>query len=245
MTIQRKMIEVANRILGKANLQLDTLTAKKEARQRLLQAERRGAFSKPIYPIPACFATSSHQSILDAVGQYASIFETLKLSSLNQVGYEFSNDFYSSPDVEVLYTIVRIFKPAQIFELGCGNSTRITRLAIRDGNLPAKLICIDPFPRRDVAEFADQVVLCPVEESNALEIVKSLRPGDVFFIDTSHDVRPANDCAYIYGVLIPAVPSGVISPKRSNGIHRRCRHNFRSSTNLDRGQWLHQRQPHL
>ena len=56
MTIQRKMIEVANRILGKANLQLDTLTAKKEARQRLLQAERRGAFSKPIYPIPACFA---------------------------------------------------------------------------------------------------------------------------------------------------------------------------------------------
>jgi hypothetical protein len=69
---------------------------------------------------------------------------------------------------------------------------------------------VDPAPRRSVADLADELHLRPVENSEALELVKKLQSGDVLFIDTSHDVRPANDCAYIYGVLIPALAKGVI-----------------------------------
>jgi predicted O-methyltransferase YrrM len=210
MTLQRTIIESCNKVLRLANLKLDTLTAAKNAAQKLSAADQRGAFTKATYPVPDCFLESSHQSILDAMPHYAENFASFKDPVLNKVGYEYENDFYSCPDAEVLYTIVRTLQPKTIFELGCGNSTRITRLAIRDGNLDTKLICLDPYPRRDVEEFADAVHLKPVEDSNALELVKSLQSGDVFFIDTSHDVRPANDCAYIYGVLIPAVPAGVV-----------------------------------
>ncbi len=210
MTILRSIIEIANKLLGPANLKLDTLTAAKTAKANLDAAAKRGAFTAATYPVPACFLNSQHQTILDALPQYAPVFETLTDISRNQVGYQFNNDFYSSPDTEALYTILRTYQPKQILELGCGNSTRITRLAIRDGKLATKLVCLDPYPRRDVADFADELHLRPVEDSNALDLVKQLKPGDVFFIDTSHDVRPANDCAYIYGVLIPAVPAGVI-----------------------------------
>src|SRR5206468_5214202 len=37
-----------------------------------------------------------------------------------------------------------------------------------------------------------------------------LNPGDILFIDTSHEVRVANDVAYIYANLLPRIRPGVI-----------------------------------
>jgi hypothetical protein len=210
MSLKRTILSLLNSVLRPANLQIDTLTAARQEDARLTAATARGAFQQPIYPVPACFLASSHQTILDALPSYATEFEKFTALSQNTVGYQFDNGFYTSPDTEVLYTIVRTFQPQHILEIGCGNSTRITRQAIRDGNLQTKLTCLDPYPRRDVVAFADELYLEPVEASKALQLVKSLSPGDILFIDTSHIVAPANDCAYIYGVLIPQVPAGVI-----------------------------------
>jgi predicted O-methyltransferase YrrM len=210
MTIARTAIELINRGLALANLKLDSMTSEKQRWAALDVAAQRGAFTKQAYPTPSCFANVSYQWVLDQQAQYRTVFDSFKSTASNAVGYQFGNYFYTSPDAEVLYTIIRTLQPKTILEIGCGNSTRITRQAIRDGQLASKLICLDPFPRRDVADFADQLHLKPVEDSNALELVQALQPGDVLFIDTSHDVRPANDCAYIYGVLIPAVKPGVI-----------------------------------
>lgn len=210
MSLLRSLIELFNKGLTPLNLRLDSLTQRKRDLGVLQAAIDRGAFTKQAYSIPACFLNSKHQAILDALPDYAEAFQAFSTTASNTVGYQFANEFYSSPDTEVLYTLVRQLQPKQILELGCGNSTRITRQAIRDGKLATKLICLDPFPRRDVAECADELHLKPVEDSNALELVQALEPGDVLFIDTSHYVRPANDCAYIYGVLIPSVKPGVI-----------------------------------
>ncbi len=210
MTIARTAIQLLNRGLALANLRLDSMTAEKRKIAAVDVAAQRGAFTKQAYPTPSCFADVDYQAVLDALAQHQSVFNSFKSTSSNTVGYQFGNYFYTSPDAEVLYTLVRKLQPKTILELGCGNSTRITRQAIRDGQLASKLICLDPYPRRDVAEFADELHLKQVEDSNALALVQALEPGDVLFIDTSHDVRPANDCAYIYGVLIPAVKPGVI-----------------------------------
>jgi len=209
MTIQRQIISFFNKILGFGNLHLDSLTLNKREVQRIESAARRGAFTKALYPIPASFGTSDHEKVLRALPSYQADLDNLKEKSRNQVDYQFANGFYTSPDAEVLYTIMRMLKPQRVLEIGCGNSTRITRQAIIDGGLSTKLTCIDPSPRRDVAAFADELNLCPVEESKAVEYLSNLEPGDVLFIDTSHIVLPANDCAYIYSVLIPLVPSGV------------------------------------
>lgn len=210
MTFQRNIIEFVNRLLSPINLQLESKTLQKMEQSRLDKAVARGAFSSCVYPIPPCFLRSQHQQLIDALPALQPAIENLSEPSRNQVGYQFDNGFYTSPDTEILYTIVRTLQPNQILEIGCGNSTRITRQAIIDGQLSTTITCIDPYPRRDVAGYADQVHMCPVEESNAADLVAKLHPGDVLFIDTSHILFPANDCAYIYGVLIPLVPDGVI-----------------------------------
>lgn len=210
MTIQRKLIQASNKVLSVLNLELDSLTASRKATRVLEEARARGAFTKQAYPIPACFLRSRYQEVLEQIGKSPETFNRLASAAENSVGYEYGNHFFSSPDAEVLYSVVRLFKPQIVLELGCGNSTRITRLAIREGELATRLVCVDPQPRREVKEYADELQLRRVEDSDALGLVTSLKPNDILFIDTSHEVRPANDCAYIYGVLIPAVPAGVI-----------------------------------
>lgn len=210
MTLTRQIIELSNRLLGKANLKLDSLTLTKREVARLDQAAERNVFTTALYPVPPCYTTHEAAPLLEALPKYQQELQNLRETSTNAVGYQLENGFYSSPDTEILYTLVRELNPKRILEIGCGNSTRITRQAIRDGGLQTKLTCLDPYPRRDVAEFADELHLCPVENSPVLKLLSELGPGDILFIDTSHELHPANDCAYIYCVLLPQVPTGVI-----------------------------------
>jgi hypothetical protein len=210
MTLSRKVIEVVNRLLRPLNLQLESLTLAKREQRRLKHAGSLGIFAKPVYPIPSCFERHQAATLLEALPQYREALDRFTAPSKNKVDYQFSNGFFSSPDAEILYTVVRTYKPKRILEIGCGNSTRIIRQAIIDGALDTNLTCLDPYPRRDIVEFADTLLLSAVEDSPVLALVAELVSGDILFIDTSHEFRPANDCAYIYGVLIPRVPAGVI-----------------------------------
>lgn len=210
MRFQRTIINLANRFLTPLNLQLDSLTSQRIEKKRLDRVAARDNYSSPIYPTPECFENSNYQFILDALPSFDKELDCLACTSDNAVGYQYANGFYRSPDTEVLYTIVRTMKPKKILEMGCGNSTRVSRQAVIDGDLDTKISCIDPFPRRDVSGFADEVELSPVEDSKAAESVRKLTSGDILFIDTSHIVLPANDCAYIFCVLLPLVPSGTI-----------------------------------
>lgn len=210
MTLLRQLITFSNRLLSKANLKLDSQTQAKREVKRLDQAAGRSVFTSPLYRVPLCYENHEAAPLLAALPKYEQELVKLRETNSNTVGYQLENGFYTSPDTEILYTLIRELKPQRILEIGCGNSTRITRQAIRDGSLQTKLTCLDPYPRRDVAEFADELHLHPVENSPALKLLSDLGPGDILFIDTSHELHPSNDCAYIYCVLLPQVPVGVI-----------------------------------
>ncbi len=47
-------------------------------------------------------------------------------------GYSFfyNNNFFESGDAEILYSMVRHFKPKKVIEIGCGYSTRLTKRAL-------------------------------------------------------------------------------------------------------------------
>jgi hypothetical protein len=128
----------------------------------------------------------------------------------NPVGYTFDNEYYGSPDAEVLYAMVRTAVPPRVVEVGCGQSTRVTRLAIRDASLPTRVIAVDPEPRCDIVPFIDEFCHAPVESAEGREAVRRLRPGDMLFIDSSHHVRTGNDVVTLYLDLLPRLPGGVI-----------------------------------
>jgi predicted O-methyltransferase YrrM len=140
---------------------------------------------------------------------FRSRFDTFRNESANEVGFSFANDYFPSPDAEVLYAMVRLHQPSRILEIGSGNSTRIIRQAIRDGKMRSALVSVDPQPRRQVLEFADQWIESRVEDCD-MGLFDLLSSGDILFIDSSHEVSTGNDGAVLYGAVLPRLARGVL-----------------------------------
>src|SRR5262249_26270842 len=116
----------------------------------------------------------------------------------------------STPDAEVLYLMVRSLGPKRILEIGSGNSTRIIRQAIVDGNLLVSHVAIDPEPRADVTGLTDRLLRQRFEESGVIDELQALERNDILFIDSSHQVHIANDVARLFCNTIPALTTGVV-----------------------------------
>src|SRR5207253_2245961 len=135
--------------------------------------------------------SAEYRTVLEALPKFRARFGSFERPELNDVGYQFTNDFFGSPGAEVLYAMVRLHRPRRIVEIGCGHSTRVIRQAIKDSGHECHLACIDPCPRLDVLPLADRFLKEPIEAQNPDELAASLNPGDFLFIDTSHEVQVA------------------------------------------------------
>lgn len=124
--------------------------------------------------------------------------------------YTFQNNYFSSPDAEVLYAIVREFRPKNIVEVGSGNSTKIMRQAILDGGLDCKLVSIDPEPRIEISDIVDKKIQKKVEDLPASSLLQVFQPDDILFIDSSHFIKTGNDVVFLYLHLLPKLPAGVL-----------------------------------
>lgn len=148
--------------------------------------------------------------LLETICRYGPRFDDFEDPSRNDVGYTFNNDYFSSPDTEVLYTIVRQFQPRMVVEVGSGNSTQIIRQAVLDGQLKTRLISIDPQPRMENSALADEVYRTRVEWLRSGELFRSFKAGDILFIDSSHVIKTGNDVVFLYLIVLPELPPGVL-----------------------------------
>lgn len=206
----RSWLNGLNSLLRAGNLEIITLTATHAEAARLARARRKNWFGEPVFTLPAGFISSDFRSIVGALEDYVERFESFRQPESNAVQYQYANPFFRAPDAEVLYTVMRQRRPRRVIEIGCGHSTRITRQAILDGGFPCRLTCIDPAPRRDLSGLPDEFIHGAIEDQDAEALAASLDSNDVLFIDTSHEVRVANDVAFIYCCLLPRLKSGVV-----------------------------------
>ena len=144
------------------------------------------------------------------MGTYSERLDNFRGTEQNEVGYQYSNPFFRSPDAEILYTIMRQRRPQRVIEAGCGHSTRVIRQSILDGKFPCHVTCIDPSPRRDISGIPDEYIRSTIEKQDPEALAAILERNDILFIDTSHEVRVANDVAFIYCCLLPRLKPGVI-----------------------------------
>jgi predicted O-methyltransferase YrrM len=189
------------------NLRLDTLTARRAELSRLAGLEERGQFDRPAYPILPHFQECDPTPFLNALPQFANVFEGFAHETAR--GFTLDNDYFSSPDAEIAYTLVRLKKPKQIVEVGSGNSTLLFRSAIKDGGLATHLTSIDPLPRRAIEEAADRVVRAKAEDA-PVSTFEALEKNDVLFIDSSHEVKAGNDLTSLALAVLPRLRSGVL-----------------------------------
>nr|WP_174823223.1 class I SAM-dependent methyltransferase [Ruegeria arenilitoris] len=198
-----------NSVLDRISVKLIDKVTEREEQARLETFERAGGLAKPAYALSPGMEGFDVTQLLEEFSTHSQALEALKDPAKNQTGYRSGNGYYDSPDADALYLMIRRFRPKNVVEVGCGNSTRVTRQAIIDGGLETKITAIDPFPRADIAHVVDSFEQKRLEEVDPA-LFERLEAGDVLFIDSSHVVRVSNDVAHLFCRIIPSLKPGVV-----------------------------------
>ncbi len=204
----RKFLRL-NAVLDRFGVKLIDKVTEREERARLEAFERAGGLTRPAYALSPGMDSFDITQLVEEYRQHAAALDALKDPARNQTGYRVGNGYYDSPDADALYLMIRRFQPKRVIEVGCGNSTRVTRQAIIDGGLETQITAIDPFPRADIAHVVDQFEQKRLEDVNP-SVFDQLESGDVLFIDSSHVVRMSNDVAHLFCRIIPNLKPGVV-----------------------------------
>lgn len=119
-----------------------------------------------------------------------------------------TQDWFPRLDAAAAYAIVRMTRPAQIVEVGSGHSTRFLARAVRDGKLATRITAIDPEPRASIAGLDVHPLRQPVQACDA-RLFAALAPGDILFIDSSHQLKAGSDVEFLLERVLPRLASGV------------------------------------
>ena len=125
------------------------------------------------------------------------------------------NAFYTTGDAEVLYGMLRYFKPARVLEIGSGFSTLVSAMAIsrnaRDGAL-TRFTSVDPEPRLSLPEpYRDYVELRECRSQDlALDTYLALDRGDFLIIDSTHTVKRGSDVNHLILEVLPRLRRGSV-----------------------------------
>lgn len=113
---------------------------------------------------------------------------------------------------ELLYSMVRRLRPKRIYEIGSGNSTLVTRLAIAANAAEAPYapehVCIEPYEAPWLEQTGATVIRKRVEHLD-LALFRQLEAGDILLIDSSHTIRPHGDVLFEILEILPSLAPGV------------------------------------
>jgi hypothetical protein len=74
--------------------------------------------------------------------------------------------------------------------------------------LDTTITSIDPAPRSDIRQAANQIILKYVEELEPAEL--GITENSLLFIDSSHICRGGGDVPFLFCKIIPRLPTGVL-----------------------------------
>jgi len=124
---------------------------------------------------------------------------------------------FESVDGEILYCMIRHFKPRTIIEVGLGYSTYLMAQAILKNKEENELYncnstAIEPYPSDTLkaglpglSKLIDQKV-----QSVSISEFGKLSDSDILFIDSSHVLKIGSDVPYEYLDVLPRLQKGVI-----------------------------------
>jgi hypothetical protein len=131
--------------------------------------------------------------------------------------YFVSNPAFGSVDGEILFCMIRRFKPRRIFEVGSGYSSFLIAQAIMQNKLEEKnyqcdYVVIDPYPNPIIKKGfpgLTKLIVANVQNVPLTEFLK-LDSNDILFIDSSHILKIGSDVQYKYLEILPRLNRGVI-----------------------------------
>lgn len=207
MSISSTIKQVINVCLSFVGLELITLKKEKDELRRLLNLKS-DYFEQQAFPVLQVYKKCNPLEILEEISEQKEVWSEI----INEKNGKFSvkNDYFTSPDAEVLSALVRLIQPDKIVEIGSGNSTRLFRIFVDHFKYKTEIISIDPFPRIDVSQYAHTVVRKKLEEFKNETFFCEMKAGDFLFIDSSHEVKTGNDVVELLINILPRLNPGVV-----------------------------------
>jgi len=149
--------------------------------------------------------------------KYYGEYESFPRDTVSPFEYYMNNVMFGSVDAEILYCIVRQFKPKRIYEIGSGFSTLLSAKAIlknksEDKNYECELDAIEPYPNDALkVGLPGLSKLMPVKVQDVpLSEFDKLEENDILFIDSSHVAAIGSDVTYEYLEILPRLNKGVL-----------------------------------
>jgi predicted O-methyltransferase YrrM len=130
-------------------------------------------------------------------------------------GYGLLNPYYGPVDADVLYAMIRAFRPRRVLELGGGYSSLVAAEACarngREGS-EARHTVVDPQPRAELAPAIEATARLERRDAATLPLERftDLAPGDVLFVDTSHVVERGGEVNRLVLEVLPRLAEGVL-----------------------------------
>ena len=129
--------------------------------------------------------------------------------------FRWDNPMYGPLESEVLYAVVRRFKPNRIVELGSGFTSLIIAAGCRrnaDEGRRSHYTCFDPYPRDFIRQGIDGMDSLEAVGATAVpkEEFDTLADGDVLFIDTTHTVKVGGEVNRLVLEVLPTLSPGVL-----------------------------------
>lgn len=212
MAISTQVKNTLNTLLKPVRLQIGTTLEDELETARVRALKERGHWGVPRYGQAVAFDDARHLAFLAEVcsGCREGYMALPQEANGAGDGFYLRNGWFEPVDAEVLYSVVRHYRPQRIVEVGSGFSTRLTRQAIRDGGLSTRITCIDPLPRADIQAYADRHIASRVEAVPVADIAGQLAENDILFIDSSHKVISGGDVPFLFLEVLPQLRSGVL-----------------------------------
>lgn len=151
----------------------------------------------------------SYKEILQAALQHATTFQQITKEKRDEQQPFWHNGFLPGLDIIMLYTLLIKYQPKRYVEIGSGNSTKVAYKAKSEHHLASEIISIDPMPRAEIDQLADQVIRKPFEATD-FEFLYNLEENDILFVDNSHRILPNSDAMVFFLEVLPRLKPGVI-----------------------------------
>ncbi|RKF12381.1 class I SAM-dependent methyltransferase [Roseovarius spongiae] len=111
-------------------------------------------------------------------------------------------------DVVVAYYMIRKHQPQRVLEIGSGASSYVIARALKK-NKSGTLTCIDPVPRRSIAETGANFIPRVLNYGD-IDIINKFSRNDILFVDSSHIMLPGMDVDIQFNRMFPRLPCGAI-----------------------------------
>lgn len=164
--------------------------------------------SKFINTFANCIAMDDSQVFQFAKDIFSYAPELASLIESGETDFRWSNDQLPPADALAYYGAIKHLKPFKIIEIGSGFSTQVAISAVKSNGY-GQITCIEPYPREFLKASKEVVLIEKKLQDVPDDIFRSLKRGDVLFIDSSHQAKCQSDVLDIIFRVLDLVEVGV------------------------------------